>query len=40
MKILKTTKCWICDNDYVNGNVKVRDYRHVTGQAKTSFIVR
>ena len=26
-----TTKCWICDNDYVDNDVKVRDYCHITG---------
>ena len=30
---LKTsTKCWICDNDYVAKDVKVRDRCHVTGK--------
>ena len=22
------TKCWICEESYVDGNVKVRDHRH------------
>ena len=22
-------KCWICDNDYVDGNVKLREYGHI-----------
>ena len=26
------TKCWICDNDSVNNNVKVRDHCHITGK--------
>ena len=26
------TKCWICDNDYVDNNVKVRDHCHITGK--------
>ena len=26
-----STKCWICDNDYVDNDVKVRDHCHVTG---------
>ena len=26
------TKCWVCDNDYINGNVKVRDHCHITGK--------
>ena len=25
-------KCWICDNDYVDNDVKVRDHWHVTGK--------
>ena len=25
-----STKCWICDNVYVNGNVKVGDHCHIT----------
>ena len=28
----KSTKCWICDNDYVDNDVKVRDHCHITGQ--------
>ena len=27
-----STKCWICDNDYVDNNVKVRDHCHITGK--------
>ena len=23
-------KCWICDNDYVDNNNKVRDHCHIT----------
>ena len=30
------TKCWICDNDYVDNDVKVRDYCHITGKYKGS----
>ena len=26
-----STKCWICDNDYVDNDVKVRDHCHITG---------
>ena len=26
------TKCWICDNEYVDGDAKVRDHCHVTGK--------
>ena len=28
MKILKTTKSWMCDNDYVDNDVEIRDYSH------------
>ena len=31
-----SAKCWICDNDYVDGDVKVRDYCHVTGKCRDS----
>ena len=24
-----STKCWICDYDYVDGDVKVRDHCHI-----------
>ena len=27
-----STKCWICDNDYIDTDVKVRDYCHITGK--------
>ena len=25
-----STKCWICDNDYVDNDVKLRDHCHIT----------
>ena len=25
-----STRCWICDNDYVDNDVKVRDRCHIT----------
>ena len=28
------TQCWICDNDYVDNDVKVRDHCHITGQCR------
>ena len=31
-----TTKCWICDNDYVDNDVKVRNHCHITGKYKGS----
>ena len=27
-----SSKCWICDSDYVDNNVKVRDHCHITGK--------
>ena len=27
-----STKCWICDNGYINPDVKVRDHCHITGK--------
>ena len=32
MNILSSTKCWICDNDYIDNDVKVRDHCHITGK--------
>ena len=29
-----STNCWICDNDYVDGGAKVRDYFHIVGKYK------
>ena len=31
-----STKCWICNNDYVNNDVKVKDYCHITGKYRGS----
>ena len=31
-----STKCWICDNAYVDGDVKVRDHSHVSGKFRGS----
>ena len=31
-----STKCWICDNDYVDNDVKVRDNCHITGKYRGS----
>ena len=31
-----STKCWVCDNDYVNKDVKVRDHCHVNGKYRRS----
>ena len=30
------SKCWICDNDYVDNDVKVRDHCHTTGKDRGS----
>ena len=27
-----STKCWVCDNDHIDGNVKVKDHCHITGK--------
>ena len=27
-----STKCWICHNDYIDTNVKIRDHCHITGK--------
>ena len=29
-------KCWICENDYINDNVKVRNHCHITGKYRGS----
>ena len=29
-------KCWICDNYYIDNNVKVRDHCHLTGKHRGS----
>ena len=31
-----STKCWICDNDYIDGDVKVRDHCHIIGKYRGS----
>ena len=31
-----STKCWICDNDYIDTNVKVRYHYHNTGKYRGS----
>ena len=32
----KSTKCWICNNTYVDGDVKVRDHCHITRKHRGS----
>ena len=34
------TKCWICDNNYVDGNFKVRDHCPIIRKYRGSHIVR
>ena len=36
---INVTKCWICDNDYVDNDVKIRDYCHITGKYGGSNIL-
>ena len=31
-EIKNSTKCWMCDDDYVANDVKVRDHCHVAGK--------
>ena len=31
-----STKCWICDNDYVDNDIKVKDKCHITGKYRGS----
>ena len=31
-----STKCWICDNDYIDGDVNVSDHCHITGKYRGS----
>ena len=31
-----STKCWICNNDYIDGDFKVRDYCDITGKYRGS----
>ena len=34
--IEKSTKCWICDNDFIDGDVNVRDHCYITGKYRGS----
>ena len=31
-----STECWVCDNDYIDGDNKVRDHFHITGKYRGS----
>ena len=35
-----SAESWICDNNYLNGDVKVRDHCHITGKYRGSVISR
>ena len=32
----KKTKCWICDNNFDDGDLEAKDHCHVTGNYRTS----
>ena len=34
-----STKYWICNNNYVHNDVKLRDHCHITGKYRRSAIV-
>ena len=31
-----STRCWICDNDYIDTDIKVKDHCHITGKYRGS----
>ena len=31
-----SNKCWICDNDYIDSDVKTRDHCYITGKYRSS----
>ena len=33
------TKCWICHNDYVDNDIKVRYHCHITGKYRGSTLI-
>ena len=33
-----SAKCWVCDNDYIDNDVEVRDYCHITGKYRGSSL--
>ena len=35
-KFKNSNKCWICDNDYVDNDVKERNHFHITGKYRDS----
>ena len=38
-KFKNSAKCWICDNDYIDSDVKVRDHCHIAGKYRVSAII-
>ena len=32
----KSTKCWTCDNDYIDGDIEGRDHCHIASKYKSS----
>ena len=37
MKIFENfSKCWICDNDYIDSDAKVRNHCHISGKYRGS----
>ena len=37
--IKNSTKCWVCDNDYIDNYVKVRDHCHITGNTTYTTVL-
>ena len=33
-----SSKCWICDNDYIDNDVKIRDHCHILKNIETLHI--
>ena len=33
---MNSIKCWVCDNDYVDNDIKVRDHYHITRKYRGS----
>ena len=31
-----STKCWVCDNGYLDNDVKISDHCHITGKYRGS----
>ena len=32
------SKCWICDDEYIDGDVEVKDHCHITGKYRGSAL--